>query len=204
MSITCDWSASWQSSFTRSTTGAFATGLHASPDEFNILSFLATAQSLNIEFLPIIWDAARDTIGAGGTSSVTQSLANRSTSLAFKRVSHKDQREKPEEQIYRSLIQELIVLGHPNLVTHANIVQLLGLCWDVSGFDGKPWPVFVFEKSRFGDLGNFLASDEGRNIDSLQRYTFLLEIAQAIQDMHTLSKLHTSSEQRHQHYENRC
>jgi hypothetical protein len=59
-------------------------GTDADPDRFNFLTFLATAQALQIEFLPIAWDVARGFIGKGGTSKIRQALINLDTSFAFK------------------------------------------------------------------------------------------------------------------------
>src|SRR6185436_9668785 len=64
------------------------------PDKFNFLSFLATAQALQIEFLPIAWDVARGFIGEGGTSRIRQTLVNIDTSFAFKVSRNHDRSEE--------------------------------------------------------------------------------------------------------------
>ncbi|KAJ4424692.1 hypothetical protein N0V82_000620 [Gnomoniopsis sp. IMI 355080] len=190
MSIEYDWSVSLYSSALRHTTGLSIPSLQASPDEFNLLSFLATAQHLNVEFLPVSWDAGRSLIGSGGTSMINQSLANKYNSLAFKRVHSEDKRTKPEERIFQTLIQELIVLGNRDLAYNSNLVELLGICWDVSTNDGKAWPVFVFEKAQFANLSNFLAHEAGRDLNMNDRLAFILEIGQSILDMHVLNIVH--------------
>jgi hypothetical protein len=72
------------------------------------LSFLATAQALQIESLSILWDSARGVIGTGGASSINQALINLDTNFALKDY-HK--RNKTEEQVFRTLINEVTVLS---------------------------------------------------------------------------------------------
>ncbi len=51
----------------------------------------------------------------------------------------------------RKLIAEILVLGHPSIYGHSNIMRLEGVCLDVSEEDKKVWPVLVFEKSQYED-----------------------------------------------------
>lgn len=153
----------------------------ADSDKCNFLSFLATAQALQIEFLPIVWDSAREVIGTGGTSRIHQALVNLDTSLAFKNY-HK--RNKTEEQIFRTLINEITVLSQAFVREHANIAHLQGICWDISPNDDKPWPVLVFEKSHFGDLYHFVRHG-GRAMTMEDRLGLCLDIGRAVIDMHS-------------------
>lgn len=171
-------------SFWRSASSAEVHATAAEPDKFNFLSFLATAQALQIEFLPIVGDAARGVIGTGGTSRVHQSLVNLDTSFAFKTY-HK--RDKTEEKIFRTLINEITVLSQPFVREHANIAQLQGICWDISPGDDKPWPVLVFEKSHFGDLRHFIGHG-GRDMTVDARLGLCVDIGRAIMDMHSSRK----------------
>ncbi|KAK5634956.1 hypothetical protein RRF57_010668 [Xylaria bambusicola] len=155
------------------------------PGEFNFLSFLATAQALHVPFLPITWEAARQDIGFGGTSRIHQSLLNIQTSFAFKRIHDPEKQQKTEEQLFRALIIEILVLGHPAIREHPNIAHLQGICWDISPKDDKPWPVLVFEKSQYGDLYNFAKSPRGRELGISQRLKLCVDIGTAIMDIHS-------------------
>ena len=54
----------------------------------NLYSFLSVAQQYGLEFMPITWDPARESLGAGISGRVNQSLIDVETSLAFKRPSN--------------------------------------------------------------------------------------------------------------------
>ncbi|EJP60700.1 serine/threonine protein kinase Japonica Group [Beauveria bassiana ARSEF 2860] len=170
----------WQSA-----SGAEICEIEADPERFNFLSFLATAQALKVEFLPIAWDAS-GAIGAGGTSMIHQTLVNLDTSFAFKTYRKRD---KTEEQIFRTLIAEITILSQPFIQEHANIVQLQGICWDISPDNDKPWPVLVFEKSHLGDLYHF-ATNEGRNMTFEERLTLCADIGRAVIDVHSNHIVH--------------
>ncbi len=168
-----DWDH-WQSS------GAKLDATVAEPDRYNFLSFLATAQALQIEFLPLAWDAARESLGTGGTSKIHQALMNVDTSFAFKTY-HK--RGRAEEQVFRTVINEIAIMSQTFIREHANIAQLQGICWEISD-DDRPWPVLVFEKAHFGDLDHF-ARHGGKDMKIGKRLALCLDIGRAIIDMHT-------------------
>ncbi len=154
----------------------------------NFLSFLATAQALEIEFLPITWQFAQQKeIRHGGTSRVDQALANVQTSLAFKRIDDKTKLEKSEADIFHMLSNELIVLGHRSIQEYPHIARLQGICWDISS-DGKVWPVLVFEKSHFEDMYRFATRPIGKDLDIHQRLKLCVDIGEAIIYMHSHSK----------------
>lgn len=169
----------WQSA-----SGAEVRGTAAEPERFNFLSFLATAQALQIQFLPIVWETGRGLAGTGGTSIIQQSLLSLDTSFAFKTY-HK--RNQSEHQVFRTLIAEITILSQPFIQEHANIAQLQGICWDISPADDKPWPVLVFEKSHLGDLYHFVRHG-GRDMTVDERLGLCVDIGRAIMDMHSNRK----------------
>jgi hypothetical protein len=186
MSIKFEWSITCFTS--RSSSGPELLGSETNSDKFNFLSFLATAQALQIELLPITWEAARQDIGSGGTSRINEALVNLNTSFAFKRVHEESKVKKTEAQIFQTLTNEIMVLGHPFIRSHSNIAQLQGICLDISTNDDKPWPVLVFEKSQFGDLYNFAMVPVGREMGIYERIKLCVDISTAIMDMHASSK----------------
>ncbi len=152
------------------------------PDRCNFLSFLATAQALQIEFLPLAWDAARGSLGTGGTSKIHQALMNVETSFAFKTYHTRSK----TEQVFRTVINEITIMSQTFIREHANIAQLQGICWEISD-DDKPWPVLVFEKAHFGDLDHF-ARHGGKDMKIGERLALCLDIGRAVIDMHANSK----------------
>lgn len=147
--------------------------------------FFSQAMRLNVPFLPMTWDAGRDNIGSGATSSVNEAL-NLNLSLAFKRVD----RRRPERQIYETLTREIAVLAHKSVRDHPKMVQLQGICWDLDD-DDRPWPVLLFPKSHLGDLRKFMTLQEGRILDFDQRLSLCLDVGTALLDMHAIGILST-------------
>lgn len=155
----------------------------------NFLSFLGIAQSLNIDFLPITWQPALDSIGQGGTAKIHQALVNLQTSFAFKRLtSTVSVQSERETRNFRALIAEISVLSHPSVQDHPNIIRLEGICWDVVSGGEKVWPVLVFEKARHGDLHTFMGQAEGKRLTVGERLNICADIAIAVMDMHSSSK----------------
>ena len=153
--------------------------------EYDFLDFLGVAQNLRIDFLPISWQPALERVGEGGSAEIRQALINLQTTFAFKRL--KRSRSSMEEaQKWSTLIAELSILGHHAVRKHPNIAKIEGICWDVISGGEKVWPVFVFEKSRHGDLGMFMSSDLGRRLGFKERLDLLYDIALAIRDLHTI------------------
>jgi serine/threonine protein kinase len=153
-----------------------------------LYSFLALAQNLWINFLPITWQPELDTIGRGATAEIRQSLINLQTSFAFKRFFGAET-ESEECKILRALIAEISILGHFAVQDHSNILQLEGVCWNISsGDDGdgdeRMFPVLVFEKTQFGDLGTFMANT-GRSLSFVERIEICADVGNAVMYMHT-------------------
>ena len=171
---------------------------------YGFIVFLAVAQKLEIEFLPITWQSTRQLIGHGGTSQINQALINLQTRFAFKRVADRHKLDKPEHSIYQSLISEVIALRCPSLQRHPNILELQGICWDIPlrkedseteaaestlSSQDKVWPVLVFEKSEFGDLYHFTTLPVGRDLGFNERLKLCEDIGTAVADMHSKRKI---------------
>ena len=148
------------------------------PDRpYDFLDVLAITQRLNIDFLPITWQPALDSIGEGATAEIRQSLIDLQMSFAFKRF------KMNEFDIFRSVISEVLVLGHSSLREHPNILSLQGVCWDISP-DQKVWPVLVFEKAQMGNLESFMDSDTGKLLPIKDKLKICSGIAAAVREMH--------------------
>ncbi|KAI1428103.1 kinase-like domain-containing protein [Xylaria sp. FL1777] len=170
----------------------------------NLMSFLAVVQKLRIPFLPVTWQCREALVGVGATSKINQALFDRNRSVVFKRVPEKDKLDEPVETIYRRFINEVMVLYHPSIQNHSNILSPIRICWDISPRE-KPtdsralnnvkteydvWPVLVFEKSSFGDLYQFSSSQDARDLDIIDRLKICLDIGSAISHMQSSRVIH--------------
>lgn len=156
----------------------------------DLISFLAIAQKLKIDFIPITWQSALEELGEGGTAKIRQSLVNVRLSFAFKwiklkRIKLLSDSERDRECVFQALASEISVLGHPNIRYHANVVRLEGICWDFPEQDGAVRPVLVFEKARYGDLAQFSETRAGRNMSFEDRLKVCVNVANAILMMHS-------------------
>ncbi|KAF5614656.1 serine threonine kinase [Fusarium tjaetaba] len=168
---------------------------------WNLITFLAVVQKLEIKILPVAWEPGRQLIGRGGTSQINQSVVTLQASFAFKRVSEEDRLNKTEEDIYRCLINEVLVLCHPRVRGHSNILDLQGVCWDVSPENQdaaspdlekqyRIWPVLVFEKSQLGDLFDFAGRPNTQKLTIMERWMICLDIGKAIAHMQSSNVIH--------------
>lgn len=158
----------------------------------DLITFLAVMQKLEIDILPITWQAARLPIGAGATGKINEALINLHTSFAFKCASDRQKEGEYEGTIIQALINEITVLGHPLIRKHSNIVELQGICWDVTSDNNggdKVWPALVFKKSQYGDLYNFATMPVGRELCMAERLKLCVDVGTAISDMHFNSRL---------------
>lgn len=159
--------------------GSSATPVLASEQyaDYGFVAVLGLAQRLHIRFLPITWQAALGRIGKGGQARINQVLANLQISFAFKLFNH--QQQYP----FREIVQEMVVLSHPVVRKHENIVRLEGICWDISEED-HVWPVLVFQKSHLGDLHNFVKLERFKSLSMEDKVSLCVDIGIAIGDMH--------------------
>ena len=172
----------------RNAPGSASKGRQTEPEGSSFLSFLAKAQALRIEFLPITWDTERDFSGVGATAVLQQALMTANTSFAFKTFRKQTLRRRSSQEVtLQILVNEITMLSQLFMRQHANIAQLQGLCFEISPDDDKPWPVLVFEKSHYGDLWSF-SKRIGRNLTADERFGICADITRAIITMHANSK----------------
>ena len=169
-------------SYTRSGESGQSAG-STSNHKYDFLDFLAVAQSLKVDFLPITWEPALDKVGEGGTAKIPQSLINIQTAFAFKRLEHPLSAEKRSRN-WRALIAEISVLAHSASRCHPNIINIEGICVDVIDGGEEVWPVLVLEKTQLGDLNRFMAIGPGRELDLNTRLDILFDVALAVRDLH--------------------
>jgi serine/threonine protein kinase len=112
-------------------------------------------------------------------------------SYAFKRIKWSRLARSNESRNFQALISEVLVLGHPLIRKHPNIIRLEGICWDFPPGDDRVWPVLVFEKAQNGDLARFLNSDPGKHINFENRLKLCANVAAALKFMHSCRELFT-------------
>lgn len=177
----------------------------AHPD---LITFLAAAQRYNVELVPVVWEAGRGLLGKGGTADINQLMLHehynyddsadpdpqkntpsKETSFAFKRTSQYLMESGATEglSLYEILTMELIVMKQQAISDHANIVNLEGICWEVT-HTNHIYPVLLFEKASWGDLGSFACGLRGGNCTFNAKLGFGIDIAKALQVMHGLSE----------------
>ena len=143
----------------------------AHPD---MISFLAPAQNYEVELVPVVWEEGRGLLGQGGTARINQTMFHthlpvdpsedadplkdtdsKETSFAFERTSQYQMGTGDEWLgLYDTLTMELTVLRQQAVRDHPNIVDLEGICWEVTK-NNKIYPVLLFEKGQWGDLSSF-------------------------------------------------
>jgi hypothetical protein len=174
------------SQMVRAYTAADVTIRSTIPQGPTFLSFLSAAQALQIPIMPITWQRARNPFGFGGTSSINQTPINAQVSLAFKCVRGNKKCQDGDAKLFERITNEITVLGQSSTRNHPNVVQLQGICWDVS--EEKVWPALVFEKSDYGDLSTFYGSSSGRQLSTNQRLKICIDVGKAIFYMHSNSE----------------
>ena len=166
--------------------------------QHDFLQLLAVCQARRIDFLGITWDRVLDDnsnlLGLGMTAAIHPGLLNLDLTFAFKRLTDryfgeagKESLEQRRHQLYEALISEVWVLGHPVVREHENIIRLEGICWDFLPEDQeeKVRPVLVFEKAKYGDLGQFKRSSSGLRMSLPQKLKICSDIIRGIAIMHS-------------------
>jgi len=146
---------------------------------YGFIAVLGLAQRLCLEFLPITWQEPLDMVGRGGQARINQSLMHLQISFAFKRFDH-----QPSYDPFQEIVQEMAVLAHPSIRQHQHIIQLEGICWDITE-EGEAWPVLVFEKTHLGDLYEFARSNKGKSLPIEDR----LELCADVQACYSITQV---------------
>ena len=152
------------------------------------ISFLAVAQYYEIDFVSVTWEEGRGKVGLGATSEIWQSSASRRVDFAFKRTKLATRSpidSQDEEKAFNALVSEISVLRHPLIQHHQNIVNLEGICWEISSQSERVWPVLILEKAQLGDLESFMFSKEGKALTIRERLGLSGDIANAIIALHS-------------------
>lgn len=161
----------------------------------DLIRLIAIATALKVDILPLTWQPALESLGQGGTGWISQSSLNDRVSFAFKRFNRTKTTPELTESEFRALqfdamISEIIVLSCPEVYGHPNVINLEGLCWEISRPSGEVWPVLVFQKAKCGDLRNFLTLPEAEDLTLDTRIEICGEVAKALRIMHQCGERH--------------
>ena len=165
-----------------------------------LITFLGIAQSHQIDFLPITWQHGLENIGQGATGEIREALLDQNTSFAFKRrlFRRSFNIEELKGQIWPTLVAEISILHIPSIRHCRNIIDLVGVCWEVYCEDDYTLsrdepvdfaraaviPVLVFQKSKFGDLHTFMMHGAGKTLSFDEKLHLCIGIVEAISEMH--------------------
>lgn len=157
---------------------------HAGSELTDLLSIIIT---LDVNLLPFTWSLGLEELGSGATGQVNQSELNANTSLAFKRFTdYSDALDCPSpahiSAAYAAFTKEIVILSHPVVYQHPNLVNLEGVCWEI--VEDEIRPVLVFRKALEGNLRKFLASQPEGELDLESRFQICGEIARGLGTLH--------------------
>lgn len=138
--------------------------------------FLAVAQDMLVDFLPITYQSALAELGSGAAGNIRQAFVSLGYSFAF----------KPTQELAITL-NEMIAYTLQPIRDHPCVVRLEGISWDVSR-NGCVAPNLVFEKSTYGDCEVFMRSVEGHQMKIENKMSWCLQIAKALKEVHQACK----------------
>jgi hypothetical protein len=157
----------------------------------DLITLLAAAQRNCVEFVPIIRQEALGLLGKGGTAEISQAMVNLERSFAFKDTSRHRAIDigdsgRPKGP-YEILTLELSILTHPVIRNHPNIVDIEGICWEITK-DDHVYPVLLFEKAEHRDLLQFSPSLQAGITSFDAKLSLCIDIARGIYTLHIISK----------------
>lgn len=155
---------------------------------YDLPSVLSLANQLGIDILPISWMPGLGSVGQGATGQVYQSRVDLSTEFVFKRSLPSPGTDNSDLARYKAIISEMVILKHAPIRDHSNIIDLIGLGWDINLRDEVVWPVLIFPKASFGNLQQFLGTAEGEQISFQTRIEFCIDMLLGLLTMHSHSK----------------
>ena len=90
----------------------------------DLIAFLSIVQKCDVDYLPITWQPALGTLGAGGSGTISQSTFMAKKPLAFKRFHDSGD----SDGVILPMMSEVLILSQPPIQNHPNIVDLEGIC----------------------------------------------------------------------------
>lgn len=151
-------------------------------------AFLAVVQSLRVPLLDFEPKISQTTERKGhGTYIIKLSNGN---GLALKTASIVDGSSADDAR--KRLLSEILILRHPLLRFHPNLLRLRGIAWEFQsppGSNGHAMPMLISEECQLGNLKNLMLPAAGcrDRVPFIQRVSLCCQIGRAIDAMHKLS-----------------
>jgi serine/threonine protein kinase len=90
-----------------------------------------------------------------------------------------------------SMVQEMRVLAHKPLLSHRNIVDLIGFSWERSKDEsGRKWPILIMEAADCGSLDDFLRMTDPSTKSPDFAVSMALDIASGLEALHSCGVVH--------------
>lgn len=167
----------------------------------NFIRLLQYAQASETPILPLTWEPAFENLGLDGAmGTVGQNILNASVSLAFKRfrpypASHGLSEAQFRDQQYEAFIKELLVYSQAAVQEHANVAELVGLCFELASTEEASGgqnaeeirPVLVMIKSSQGSLDTFV--EQCASLDEETMLRVCGEVTKALSVLHRSSMI---------------
>ena len=145
----------------------------------DLIALLSIVQKCDVDYLPITWQPALNTLGVGGSGTISQSTFITEKPMAFKRFHDS---ENPDG-VFSPMMSEVLILSQPPIRNHPNIVDLEGVCWEIKPSTEKAVPVLVFEKASW-DLQQFMNVRESMDMSFEDRLKICADVGGAIMALH--------------------
>jgi hypothetical protein len=129
----------------------------------DLIAFLSIVQKYNVDILDITWQPTLN-IGQGGPGTISQCTLITDIPLAFKRyfISGVSDSSDSDSSLL-PLISEVLILSRRPVKRHPNVINLVGICWEIKPRVEKAVPVLVFAKAVW-DLQQFINVSEAKNM----------------------------------------
>ncbi|KAI9775960.1 MAG: hypothetical protein M1839_000659 [Geoglossum umbratile] len=159
--------------------------------DYDLITVLAVAQTLNLFILPLTLPPAENAVEKGASSKVHFALMKPDVDFAFKRVRrNRHTNAWQRKALYRTLVNEISAFASPGIGSKKFVANIEAMCWDVSEDDNEVWPALAFKRSPLGDLDDFLTQEAGRNLSTFTRLELIIGIAEGLCDMWSAGIIH--------------
>lgn len=172
----------------------------------DLISFLSYTRVQKIPIIPVTKSDVRSVLGQGAAflvnsaelpetcaDSVSGRVFPQGMMMAMKKAKVIENMKDPVAGRLRAVFDNLLVLHHPPLSAHPNIVDILGISFDTEGMIGtqNAVPVLIMECAELGNLAEVLktARKEGRPLNFDDKMSLCLDIAHGLEVLHSCGKI---------------
>jgi hypothetical protein len=150
----------------------------------DFISLLGLAQKWDVPLLPITWQPALDRLGEGASAEVYQSTVFKSLALAFKDSTIKSTGKRRIG--FKDIMREILIVRAPYLRKSPNIIDLLGISWNIDLSENRVWPILVYRKGLHGTLRDYVCNPQR------MKETLAVSLMLCSGVLHGLARLHSA------------